>query len=179
MKKILLISLVFIACNPVKKVLNDPKKFEIVKEAVIRSGACINDTITLQTTKDSVIYRDSIINSQVVVPCKDFDTTLSDGTNIKVISGVLIYSKKSKETTKTITITNSIRDKAYENILKSDIAKRDSAIAAYLKLYTDTQAKLKKSEMDNTKLKWKFWLVVMAALAWTFRWTIIKLVKPL
>lgn len=179
MRKIAIISLLFLACNPVKKVLNDPKKFEIVKEAVIRGGYCINDTIKLETTKDSIVYKDSIIDSKITVPCKDFDTTLADGTKIKVSSGVLIYSRKSKETTKTVTITNSIRDRAYENILKSDIAKRDTAIKAYMKLYEETQIKLKDAKIENTKLKWRLFLVIAIFLVWTFRWSILKLVNPL
>jgi hypothetical protein len=181
MKRILIISLLFIACNPVKKVLNDPKKFAQVKEAVIRGGYCVNDTVTVETKRDSIVYKDSIIENTIKVPCKDFDTTLADGTSIKISSGVLKYSHNcpQKETTKTITKTNNIRDKAYENILKSDIAKRDSAIAAYVKLYNENQVKLKESAKANTKLKWKLFIVIAVFLVWTFRWSIIKLINPL
>lgn len=181
MKKLLLISLVLFSCNPVKKVLKDPKKFEQVKEAVIRGGYCVNDTVTVETRKDSIVYKDSIIETKIKAPCKDFDTVMADGTQISVSSGVLIYKHKCpyKEKTVTITKTNNIRDKAYENILKSDISKRDSAIAAYVKLYSDTQLKLKDADKANTKLKWKLFLVIAIALAWTFRWTLLKLVRPL
>lgn len=179
MKRIALVSLIFLACNPVKQVLKDPKKFEVVKEAVIRGGYCINDTVTMETTKDSIVYKVSIIDSLIPVPCKDFDTTLSDGTRIKVSSGVLKYTKSNKETIRTITRINNIRDRAYENILKSDIANRDSAIKAYMKLYEQTQNNLVSSKRENTKLKWKLWLVIALAVAWTFRRTILKLVKPL
>lgn len=181
MKRIILISLLFIACNPVKKVLNDPKKFEIVKEAVIRGGYCINDTVTFETKRDSIVYKDSIIESKIQAPCKDFDTTLPDGTKISVSSGVLFYKHplNQKQNIQIITKTNSIRDKAYENILKSDISQRDSAIAAYIKLNKEAQLKLRDAENANTNLKWKMFLIIALALAWTFRWTLLKLVSPL
>jgi hypothetical protein len=174
--RLLIFALFLLACNPVKKVLNDPKKFEQVKEAVIRSGACINDTITVETVKDSVVYKDSIIEKTFSVPCSDFDTTLTDGTIIKVSSGVLIYKHncKTKETTKTVIKTNNIRDRAYENILKSDIYKRDSAISAYVKLYSQTQEDLKQTRKDNIHLKIKLWGVILVAGLIIFRKQIFK-----
>ena len=125
----LLILLLF-ACNPVKQVLKDPKKFDQVKDAVIRSGACVNDTLTVEITKDTVIYKDSLIEKMIKVPCKDFDTTFGD-TRISVSSGVLKYEHKCKEKAKWVEkkVTNTVRDRALENILKGDIERlqKDSA----------------------------------------------------
>jgi len=169
--------ILLLGCNPVKQVLKDPVKFDQVKEAVIRSGACVNDTITIQTTHDSIVVKDSIIEIKTTVPCSDFDTTLTDGTSIAVSSGVLTYrhSCKEKEVIRTTTKTNNIRDKSFENILKKDIDSRDSAIRVYMKLYTDSQFANKELKSSNTKLKFKFWLLVVAAGLIIFRKQIFKI----
>lgn len=169
--------ILLLGCNPVKQVLKDPVKFDQVKEAVIRSGACVNDTITIQTTHDSIVVKDSIIEIKTTVPCSDFDTTLADGTFIGVSSEVLTYrhSCKEKEVIRTTTKTNNIRDRSFENILKKDIDNRDSAIRVYMKLYTDSQFANKELKSSNTKLKFKFWLLVVAAGLIIFRKQIFKI----
>jgi hypothetical protein len=166
-----ILTILLLACNPVKRVLNDPKKFEQIKDAVIRGGFCINDTIKIETIKDSISYRDSIIEREVKAPCADFDTTLADGTHIAVSSGVLTFKAgvKAKHETKVIRITNTVRDRAYENILKSDITKRDSVINVYKNLYVETKA-------ERNELRWKLvWLIIIAVVI-IFRKQIIKLV---
>lgn len=169
--------ILLLGCNPVKQVLKDPVKFNQVKEAVIRSGACVNDTVTIQTTIDSIVVKDSIIEIKTIVPCSDFDTTLADGTIIGVSSGVLTYrhSCKEKEVIRTTTKTNNIRDRSYESILQKDIDGRDSAIRVYMKLYTDSQLENNGLKSSNTKLKFKFWLLLVAAGLIIFRKPILKL----
>lgn len=181
MKKLINICLValFASCNPVKQVLNSPEKFAVVKEAVIRSGACVNDTVTVETTKDSIVYKDSIIEVKTTVPCKDFDTTLKDGTNIKVSGGVLKYSHscKIKEVIKVKTITNSIRDRAYESILQKDIAKLDSIITARDASVRGLQTENKqlKADINWWRFRFFFWLIV--ALAIIFRKPLIRIIR--
>lgn len=170
-----------LACNPVKRVLNDPEKFEVIKEAVIRSGACVNDTVIFQTSKDSIVYKDSIIEKSIVVPCNDFDTVFANGTSIKVSSGVLYFKQvcPNNEKITTNTITNNIRDTKIEGYLRKDIILKDSAIKAYAGLYEKSQIDLAQAKKENTRLKWKMFLVIAISLAWTFRWTILKLVRPI
>ena len=177
--RLLICLILLIACNPVRQVLKDREKFEIVKEAVIRSGACVNDTITIENTKDSVIYKDSIIEKTFNVPCPDFEKNMPDGTLIKISSGVLTYRHncKEKEVIRTVTKTNNIRDRALENILKGDIQKRDSAIAAYVKLYSQTQEELKDAKKKATMLKLKFWAIILAAGVIIFRKQIFKIAR--
>lgn len=177
--RLLICLILLLGCNPVKQVLKDREKFEKVKEAVIRSGACVNDTITIENTKDSVIYKDSIIEKTLNVPCPDFEKNMPDGTLIKVSSGVLTYRHncKEKEVIRTVTKTNNIRDRALENILKGDIQKRDSAIAAYVKLYSQTQEELKDAKKKATMLKLKFWAIILAAGVIIFRKQIFKIAR--
>jgi hypothetical protein len=171
MKRLAIISLLaFAACNPVKKVLNDKSLLDKVAIEVVKKGYCITDTVTIQTSRDSIVYKDSIIESTIQAPCADFDTLLKNGTHIAVRSGVLTYSQEvpQKETTRTITVTNSIRDISLENILKSDITKRDSTIKS-------SQQQLDEAKKENKKLKWKLIALIAAALIIIFRNPIIKL----
>ena len=174
---ILLYLIAIIACNPVQKVLRDPKKFEQVKEAVIRSGACVNDTIRIETIKDSISYKDSIVENIVHVPCKDFDTTLLDGTRIIVSSGALTLSQnfKQKVTSKIIKVTETVRDTKLENYLRKDISNRDSLLTENKRLLDKSNEELKVSKTENTKLKWKLIGLIAISTLIIFRKTILKL----
>jgi hypothetical protein len=177
MKKLLIISLLIASCSPVKRVLNNKEMFDQVKEAVIRSGACVNDTITVETTKDSIVIKDSIIERKVEVPCKDFDTTFADGMKIKISSGVLTYQFNcpQKEVIKTVTKTNNIRDTKLENILKGDIAIRDQKIAVDAKLYIAKTEEVSELKKDKNLLKVKLIGLLLLSLVVIFRKAIFKL----
>lgn len=173
---IVICTLIMLACNPVKRVMQDQQKFDKVAEEVIRRGYCVNDTITVETIKDSIVYEISIIEDSIKVPCADFDTTIgNDGTTIKISSGVLTYSHKCKETIRTKKITNNIRDKSLENILKNDIAKRDSAISIYMGLYEKTQLEVKSLTAEKRALRWKMIGIALLSVLIIFRKQIIKL----
>lgn len=173
---ILICTLTMLACNPVKRVMQDQQKFDKVAEEVIRRGYCVNDTVTVETIKDSIVYEVSIIEDTIKVPCADFDTTIgNDGTKIQISSGVLSYSHKCKETIRTKKITNNIRDKSLENILKNDIAKRDSAISIYMGLYEKTQLEVKTLTAEKRALRWKMIGIVLLSALIIFRKQIIKL----
>lgn len=55
----LLISLLFLSCNPVKQVLRDKEKLDKVAEYVVSNGYCANDTI-IQSKSDTLITYDTI-----------------------------------------------------------------------------------------------------------------------
>lgn len=57
--RILLLSLLFLSCNPVKQVLRDKQKLDAVAEVVVSSGYCANDTI-IQTKSDTLITYDTL-----------------------------------------------------------------------------------------------------------------------
>jgi len=178
-KFILIISIFLVACNPVKSVLKDPIKFNQVKDIVIRGGYCINDTVTIETKKDSIIFKDSVTTNTISVPCKDFDSTFKDGTSIRVSSGVLTYKQNysTKEIIRTVIKTNNIRDLSLEAILKSDISKKDDTIRFNALVISETKKSLKESKAANTKLKWEIFGVIALLAVWKFRFTILKLVN--
>jgi hypothetical protein len=55
---IILLLILFGSCNPVKQVLGDNKKFEVVAAEVIKRGYCLNDTI-YKTKTDTLEVHDT------------------------------------------------------------------------------------------------------------------------
>ena len=117
--------LILQACNPVKQVLKDQSKFNIVAEEVIRRGYCINDTV-VETKIDTLYQADSsVVNT--ISSYKEIDTIFTDGSTLRIDSaGNLSFGCPVKVQYKTVTKTETIRDRALEGILKKDIAKLDS-----------------------------------------------------
>lgn len=150
---LLLILIIIIAsCNSVKRVLKDPEKFEEVAREVVKRGYCINDTVIV--TKDSIKYitRDSIIRDSIDTPCPDFTKKFSSGAVVTSKDGVLsvTFPVQVKDKIITKTITNNIRDKKLEEILRGE---RDAALdrAAALKVERDKlQDELKSQKRKNT-----------------------------
>lgn len=147
-----LILLLLVSCNPVKKVMKDQKKFDIVAEEVIRRGYCKADTVT--EYRDSIVYKDSIIERIERIPCADFDTTIGRA-RIRVSSGVLTYSSKDSIIYKTTTKT--IRDLSMEDVLRGDVADRDAEIGKLKAQVLDLQNANKDLKTDAKFWRWRFW----------------------
>jgi hypothetical protein len=152
------------SCNPVKKVMQDQKKFDIVAEEVIRRGYCKADTVT--EYRDSIVYKDSIIERIEKIPCADFDTTIGRA-RIRVSSGVLTYSSKDSIVYKTTTKT--IRDLAMEEVLRGDISDREAEIRSLKDQVLNSQIEKKQLKKDANFWRWRFWgalgLIVLLMLA--------------
>lgn len=177
-KSLIILCAFFMACNPVKRVLNDPLKFDKVKEAVIRGGYCINDTTIIETIKDSVIYRDSLVEFKV--PCPDVDTIIGhDGTQISISSGVLTAKVKAKETQKIIKVTNTVRDRSLENLLKKDIAWRDSTIKVYEGMLASEQKVSSEQRKAKNTWKWRFWGMIAGFAIYKLRRPIFKMISAI
>jgi len=164
----LLLSIILPACNPVKQVLKDKKKLDIVAIEVIRQGYCINDTV-VETRIDTLYQSDSsAINS--ITLYKEIDTIFTDGTTLRIDSaGILSIGCPVKVQYKTVTKTETIRDKSLENILKKDIAKLDSikqdlefTVRERNILIEETQQKLKQSERKFKLFLFALFAVVAA-----------------
>lgn len=167
MRKLLIgLGIVLLACNPVKQVLKDPEKFDKVKEAVIRGGYCVTDTVTVE----NISIKDSIIESKVFIPCPDFKNE-KDG--VIISSGVLSLKTPIKQ--KVIKVTNTVKDRSLENLLRKDLSERDSAIKVYMNLYEKTQLEVKALKAEKTALKWKLiWTLAIAGIV-IFRKQLLKL----
>ena len=145
------IILLMFSCNPVKKVMQDPNKFDVVAKEVIRRGYCKSDTVVVVV--DSIVYRDSIIERIEKVPCADFDTTIGRA-RISVRSGVLTY--KSSDSIIKQTIIKKIRDLSAEQVLRSDVAVRDSIINVREKEILRLQIANSEQKDETRKWKWRF-----------------------
>ena len=160
MHRLLIILVFLVSCSSVKRVLRDKEKFDKVAEAVVRSGKyCIIDTITVTRIKDSVIYKDSLVKELVNVPCKDFDSIIGRA-RISVRSGVLTY--KSSDSIIKQTIIKKIRDLSAEQVLRSDVAVRDSIINVREKEILSLQIANSEQKDETRKWKWRFWGLIAA-----------------
>jgi len=107
----LLILLIFVSCNPVKLVLKDPVKFEVVADEMIKRGYCLNDTI-YQHSSDTLEVHDT--TTMVLV-----DTTVINDTTY-------LWETKFQTITKVRTIRDSIKavviDSAQVMVLRKQLA---------------------------------------------------------
>lgn len=158
----LFIILALIACNPVKLVMKDPKKFNIIKDSVLRSGACLSDTVIVETFVEG---QDSIIK----VPCDDFSGETKDSIKVFVKDSVLKYVTIRK------VVTNIVRDRSYEDLLKKDMEKRDSIIASFKGSYDKLNEQYKYQRVNTKRWMLSFWLLLIVSLVIIFRKQIIKL----
>lgn len=156
--------LILQACNPVKQVLKDKKKLDIVAVEVIRQGYCINDTI-VETRVDTLYQSDSsAINS--ITLYKEIDTVFTDGTTLRIDSaGVLSVGCPVKVQYKTVTKTETIRDKALENILKEDIARLDSVKRELQLTVKERDMQIAETYQDLQQAQRRFKLFIFALLA--------------
>lgn len=123
---IILVSLLFVSCNPVKQVLKDQTKFNKVAEEVIRRGYCVNDTV-VETVIDTLYKTDSLVINTVSFTNGKLDTVFADGSAVYIDDqGNVSVKCPVKQQVRTVTKTETIRDRSLENILKSDIARMDS-----------------------------------------------------
>jgi len=146
------LSLILTGCNPVKQVLKDKKKLDIVAIEVIRQGYCVNDTV-VETRIDTLYEVDSSAVNYIKVT-EPIDTVFADGAQLVIDSaGHVTVSCPVKVQYKTVTKTETVRDQSLERILKEDIAKLDSikkdlelTVRERNILIEETQQELKKSE---------------------------------
>ena len=106
-----LILLIFVSCNPVKLVLKDPVKFEVVADEMIKRGYCLNDTV-YQHSSDTLEVHDT--TTMVLV-----DTTVINDTTF-------LWETKFQTITKVRTIRDSIKavviDSAQVQVLRKQLA---------------------------------------------------------
>jgi hypothetical protein len=133
--RILLLSLIFLSCNPIKQVLKDRQRFEELAKEVVRSGYCANDTI-IQTKSDTLV---------------SFDTIYEKGADIYNYCTDTLKVPVTKKITKTITIRDTIQkvivDNARIKLLEADLAVLSKEVEKY-------------KEKAQTRLKWLILLLI-------------------
>lgn len=171
------------SCNPVRRVLKDPVKFNEVANEVVRRGYCTNDTTIITQVTDTVIIindeqnLDTIILGQGIC---DFDTVLKSGTRIKFDQGILLIKEKTITKTRVITnqLNNYIRDTKFEEILKVDIVQYKDTISQLGGLIIGYKEQI--IYMDNKLDKMRGYLILICSLiVGIFVIRIVKTFKPL
>ena len=112
---------VLYSCSPVKRVLNNPKYYAQVKKQVILNGECVNDTITEEILKDTIIYKDTIIHDsfKVNMPMECHLDTIVNDFSVYLENGNLWVQWLGKVPERTINkqTTHVVVDRAKEAIL--------------------------------------------------------------
>lgn len=112
MIRISLVLVLFVSCNPVKKVLNDRTMFDQVAKEVIKAGLCANDT-TIITKSDTTIKVDTL-------------TIVDEQLEVKVFNDTTFVTKwRTRVVKESLTIHDTIKavvvDNARVNILQSEL----------------------------------------------------------
>ena len=134
--RILLLSLLFLSCNPVKQVLKDRARFEELAKEVVRSGYCANDTI-IQTKSDTTYQVDTIYELNTdTIRLKEFKEVP------KLVNKTIV---------KTITIRDTVQkvivDNARIKLLEADLGVLSKEIEKY-------------KEKAQSRLKWLILLLI-------------------
>ena len=119
-----LILLVFVSCNPVKLVLKDPVKFEVVADEMIKRGYCLNDTVyqhssdTLEVhdTTTMVLVDTTVINDTTYLWETKFQTITKVRTIRDSIKAVVIDSAQVMVLRKQLVAANGLKDAAVKDI---------------------------------------------------------------
>jgi len=162
---------VLYSCSPVKRVLSNPKYYAQVKKQVILNGECVNDTITQEILKDTIIYKDTVIHDsfKVNMPAECHLDTIVNDFSVYLENGNLWVKWLGQIPTRTINkqTTHVVVDKAKEAILIDSLSNQER------KIY-DLNNKVKSEKKNNFKL-----LAIIAILALIiFRKHLLRLVKP-
>ena len=112
---------VLYSCSPVKRVLSNPKYYEAVKKQVILNGECVNDTITEEILKDTIIYKDTVIHDsfKVNMPMECHLDTIVNDFSVYLENGNLWVKWLGQVPTRTINkqTIHVVVDRAKEAIL--------------------------------------------------------------
>ena len=116
MLRILIIALLFISCNPVKKVLRDREMFDEVAKEVVKSGYCANDTIIL-TKSDTTIQVDTLtlIDKEFEVKVQNDTTYITQWQTKYVNKNVII-----RDTVKSVVVDNARIKLLQEDLIKAN-----------------------------------------------------------
>ena len=113
---LIITAIVAASCNPVKQIMKDQAKFNLIKDEVIRQGLCANDT-TIITASDTLIQ---------------YDTTIQKETEILTIGDTVYVTKwQTRDIVKKLTIRDTIKSVVVDNariqVLQADFSKMKAA----------------------------------------------------
>ena len=158
---ILFILIISSSCNPVKRVLNDNKKFEIVAKEVVKRGYCVNDTIIIDSTKTEVVIDQRYIYDTIVTRY-DVDTIFPSGTHLVIKDGVVsVKCPEAKTIIKTVTKTKYVRDLRIEEILTKENKDKSDSILNLKLIIKEKNLVIQQKELKIVKEKSKFVILIV------------------
>lgn len=160
---------VLYSCSPVKRVLSNPKYYAEVKKQVILNGECVNDTITEEILKDTIIYKDTVIHDsfKVNMPMECHLDTIVNDFSVYLENGNLWVKWLGQVPTRTINkqTTHVVVDRAKEAILI------DSCSNQARKIY-----ELKNESKRKGSIIFKLYIGLAAILLFMLRKPIMRLI---
>ena len=112
MRAFLVLLIALSSCNPVKQVLNNPVRFEILKDEVIKRGYCTNDTLFVFKSDTTEVHD---------------TTTLVFVDTTTVRDSVYFWETKFQTITKTRTIRDSVKSVVIDSALVQVLRKQRNA----------------------------------------------------
>lgn len=196
--KLFIIICVLFACNPVKKVLNNPDHYNRVKDSVIARGACVNDTTYVYKPGriDSVPFPVPIVKKEVdpLLLQRAIDSAVNKNDELCLYGLQESYKfgyndaidsiRKLKQAVKQPdTLKGYVRDSALLDVLhrsyQKQLADSSSLIQATKTKLLAAEAAAAEWERKAKKLFWYLWLFVGGLLIAVFRKHIWKLIRKL
>ena len=162
---------VLYSCNPVKRVLTNPKYYAQVKKQVILNGECVNDTITEEILKDTIIYKDTVIHDsfKVNMPMECHIDTIVNDFSVYIENGNMWVKWLGQIPTRTVNkkTTHVVVDRAKEAILIDSCANQTREIYS-----------LNNKISTHKKQKFKLLAIIAILAILLFRKPLLRLVKP-
>lgn len=155
--------LVLGSCNPVKQVLKDNQKFEIVAKEVVKRGYCINDTVIVDTGHIEIIHDTTrrVDSFKLGGTYQNIDTILPSGARVNILDDFLfVECPEAVTTTQTLHKTAFIRDKKLEDILKAEIVVKDDSIKNLIFSNRDKELVVKEAQAKLKNALFRFWVLV-------------------
>lgn len=151
--KYLIIAICLIACNPVKQVLKDPAKVDIVGREWEKKNPCNNDTLTV-TNSDTTILLDTLYNIYT-------DTVIVEGAT------KVIFKQVPKIVTKTIKIRDTVNNYVVDNRrlnIALDSANYYKGLTQQFKAKFEQQITETKEQRARGN-KWILFFIILAAVS--------------
>lgn len=168
MFRLLIFSLILLifGCNPVKKVLNDQKKFDIVAKEVVKRGYCINDTVIIDSIKIDTVYKEHYFIDTLTINKSNLDTLTPNGVKIIIKdSFISVKCPPSKNIVKTVKQIQYIRDKKFETILKEELILKSDSLKQNALILKEQSMKINQSKIKIAKEKGKFIILMIAIIS--------------
>jgi hypothetical protein len=151
------------SCNPVKQVLKDNQKFEIVAKEVVKRGYCINDTVIVDTGHIEIVHDTTrkVDSFKLGGTYQNIDTILPSGARVNILDDFLfVECPEAVTTTQTLHKTAFIRDLKLESILKEEIVVKDDSIKNLIFSVRDKELVAKEAEAKLKSAIFRFWVLI-------------------